>query len=1343
MSKWVLTIPFVAGEDKKKGLLRINNLMRQSAKAQGFESDPVKPKRPASQLWQQLESTGTEQRVTMEVIQPGQRVNLARARRTFTPEFAETVANYEFASGDDELDAVFQRIMPSLSEAELERMSNATSPRARAFDASIDSLVGADTKLRNRHINASDKFLKSYIIGHAPARAGATLTENRKRELQDIVKASLGNLGVMDDDMSELLRHRIQSRPILMNEHVEIEFRAMIHAYHEVRKNNASYIQAMMGGMDGARDPEGLISALLPSPDDIMRGAIAHLIIDLSAVPSAGQAISGLRGFVDEFAKNLFNLTEKVSYIAATDKQKSVGRLLAYHGGRKNMVRAVEKAVNKAQLRGADFIRAFRTSQPKMGAGDDLEAVKAAVMSEYEANGEYIRLSETNMAGEDSFFGGAGNSLFDVGESRDKAEQTVFINDMFKNMEKAGLAYPITQFKQAGQAGDDLGFMILPMELPRFTRKPIGWDRRWMVATMRVVDEYWDFIYSGEGILLSNLLYLIVARAEEIFQYTMDSTEITQLAILLSKDSSQFSSAAPAAPAGPAGPAGPVGGPPSTLTQAQKLKINRSEASLKRMGKPELQNLLDAMGISYVGSGARGRGGDSKATLVQSIISNRSRFTARRRSRRGGILPTPKGSDEPAIYRPLKTLSHLVTGQVAQAAAAVQSDEQNQKITDLEHSVSELQNKLKDAEQEAEHWKNETEEADAELILQEEHHDDTHNLQVPGDSSVPQHTHSRDDLTVTPSSTLLVRDEMDSQTFRDEVSNIIRELDELESMARLAGSAKTITATQESQVIGEIDKVKRAMDGDRTIFPSLELTSRILGPTLSDSTKIDALAKKVRLTQPKRRGRRKNAAARKGSRLGTIYTEVSVPRSRNTAKHIKTAMGELYADLYKTAKNDFKGADSVGNIGVEMINIGDDIFHLVAKADVMSDTKSNPPFGPFKRKAGTQEKIYAGKFKTLDEITRAMDKMARLFGWNGRFNGAYREGGYGDSDDEARRKITEIFYEIHDMRKGNRKAAELARDIELSLAALPNPPYDMEGYREEARDINRQEVEDLLERAFDPLLKAAQQQEPDAAFYKVKLEVNDPMYENAREILSRQGLLVSPRDFLEPGRVWFANIGGLPSKIVKHRLAPSAGAWMVTHSMKLYEGEGGTGTNTIKAINYLRAYTPRDFGDAEDAAMENASSFAGNYGRMDRMKFSYNDATGKGSIVMVISRPVRVDPQGNPPDTCCIICGSCDDPCDCENNPPAGTFSAKKHRKYKGHIIGKVSTGWMVEAYDQSFKTLKQARDFISKKVAGSATANQQCVRILKSTNRCKGMVVFIRSKKYKCDGCGAEYKEA
>jgi len=67
----------------------------------------------------------------------------------------------------------------------------------------------------------------------------------------------------------------------------------------------------------------------------------------------------------------------------------------------------------------------------------------------------------------------------------------------------------------------------------------------------------------------------------------------------------------------------------------------------------------------------------------------------------------------------------------------------------------------------------------------------------------------------------------------------------------------------------------------------------------------------------------------------------------------------------------------------------------------------------------------------------------------------------------------------------------------------------------------------------------------------------------------------------------------------------------------------------------------------------------------------------------------------------------------------------------------------MVDAYDESFKTLKEARDFISLKVSGTAKANQQCVRVMPGGKRCIGTVVFVRSKRYKCDTCGAEYREA
>ena len=87
-------------------------------------------------------------------------------------------------------------------------------------------------------------------------------------------------------------------------------------------------------------------------------------------------------------------------------------------------------------------------------------------------------------------------------------------------------------------------------------------------------------------------------------------------------------------------------------------------------------------------------------------------------------------------------------------------------------------------------------------------------------------------------------------------------------------------------------------------------------------------------------------------------------------------------------------------------------------------------------------------------------------------------------------------------------------------------------------------------------------------------------------------------------------------------------------------------------------------------------------------------------------------------------------------NPPK-----KKERKYKGMIISKVDDGWEVDAYGKVFKTLKEARDFISKKVKGTAVPNQQCVRIVAGT-RCIGTIVKMnKGGHYQCKKCKAKYR--
>lgn len=84
---------------------------------------------------------------------------------------------------------------------------------------------------------------------------------------------------------------------------------------------------------------------------------------------------------------------------------------------------------------------------------------------------------------------------------------------------------------------------------------------------------------------------------------------------------------------------------------------------------------------------------------------------------------------------------------------------------------------------------------------------------------------------------------------------------------------------------------------------------------------------------------------------------------------------------------------------------------------------------------------------------------------------------------------------------------------------------------------------------------------------------------------------------------------------------------------------------------------------------------------------------------------------------------------------------APSERKYKGMIIKKSGKMWNVEAFDKDFKTLKAARDFISKKVSGAASANGPCPRVIGKT-KCKGTVILVRNK-WKCKACKAEFREA
>jgi hypothetical protein len=1229
MTKWMLTIPHVNGEDKKDRMLRIHNLIRDSVAAEGFEGSPYRPARPANQISAQLEATAQDQRVAIQIIEPGTRINLARARRRFTPEFEETVNEYAFNTGDDELDRVFQRIMPEYSKQDLEMLADSSSARKKAFDSTVDGMVGLDSKIRTRGLSRSDKFLKSYIIGHAPARGGRALSESRQRELQDLVKASLGDLGLQGEDSTELLRHRIQSRPLLMNSKVEMEFRHMIHAYHEVRMHNASYLQAMMGGMQGAKDPEGLISALLPSPDDIMRGSIAHLIIDLNTVPAA-KKLSTLSELMRELYNKLLNYEKLPGYVKGTDKQKSVARLIASFNDRKTMVASIENAVKKAQLRGADFVTGFQVGQP---ADITEEAIKDLVKSP-----EDIDITEEDTAK------GLTADLLTGGDA-------IFVRDMMLAMEKEGLAFMLDGGR-TGQVEDPVskklirkklaqGFVILPIELPRFSKRPVGWDRRWMVATMRVIDEYWDFIYSKDGILISNLLYLIVSRAEELFNYTMDLTEITQLTILLTKESNERAAGA----------------------------------------------------------------------------------------RRRGILPVPVKEDKPG-YLPLKSLTQLVTG------------------SDLEASYL----------QEIEDLKEEVEQAQEELQKLEDDHD------VLMDSRIDEKNKVIDKLkeeiaSLTKQQEEEEEEEEDDQLSPEDARNEVDDniFDYVRELLRNETRTELLPDLKDLEINGEVSK---ALLYWATAFLPDDALDRLqeAAPTFTTAA---------------RRSRRASVGSEtKVGFVGLVHSEVSVPKTRALTANMNKAMDTMIATL--TANGKAMGAKSIRNIRVESFSIGDSLIGLIGIGDAyktLNNPRKNVPL--YYDATGGYHAETTSRLSEILLVGNYDDLRKLLLEYFNKF---------GPIDDILVSALAAAYrrQEIaNDRGVGVEKAFADAQKVEdaISLASTSNiGRFHGRGKRKPLLNTSFGEI---IEAAVEEVKKPDFKNNPDTCCMicgscddpcdckdnpwqglPPTIEGNDKSFYHGTTLSNAKKIFDSRWFHMKED--WPTFTDSLDVAIRFGAIARSEGGNR-DDPIVILELDSEAGAKSLKRLDPVPDYwnleskyyysveepIPAYFLRALPYTEEQYNAAYDEMRTKNRNSHRWPNTTKPvPTTEQYRTLGLRKDRDGHAERWL-------SDPYhnwwnfreqkkhaafyEQKKNPPASNHT---NRKYKGHIISKVSTGWMVDAYGQSFKTLKQARDYISKKVSGSASANEQCVRILKGS-RCSGTVVLVKSKKYRCAGCNAEYRVA
>lgn len=491
MTQFTVEIEHIKGEAFHETMRRVQRILIEEGRRKGIEKAGYT--RTLSDLVNALRESESNQYVTIVEGRTSGRLS-RRTPKSSIPLAIKTPVK--------ELDNYIQ---DSLPDAIYGKMLNLT-PRELALQEALKTQVGVSSKLRVPHMEPEERLLAANIIGSLPT-GGYGIEEAAKKQLSATVKQALGDLGIDTASNKGRLLERLQSKPFFNDPTLIANFANMIRAYHDVRENNLHYMQSIVTGMPKTKDAELLTNSILPTPDNILNGATAYLIFDTKQSLN----IEDISSFIDAFVRGLLNFEDRLVALKASEKQQQVGRFLAaFDFDRGAAAKALEDATLKAIKTGGDFIDSYLAEIDKNTINAKTRLKEA--LSKTVEYSERIDASSTPI-----------NLADDVKEKQ--------IEKLVEYLVNNNLAFPI---KPTAKRLDENLFLLIPLQLPSFENNPIGWDRRWMIATMKIVDEYWPMIYGEDRkVLLSDLLYLIAARAKELFNYDIDVVQMTILALLL------------------------------------------------------------------------------------------------------------------------------------------------------------------------------------------------------------------------------------------------------------------------------------------------------------------------------------------------------------------------------------------------------------------------------------------------------------------------------------------------------------------------------------------------------------------------------------------------------------------------------------------------------------------------------------------------------------------------------------------------------------------------------------------------------------------------------------------
>ena len=346
------------------------------------------------------------------------------------------------------------------------------------------------------------------------------------------------------------------------SERTKADFKRMLITYNQARKNNSGYLAKILPRLKQAFGDievfegfdEKFLNALSPTAETITEPSVIHFIYDIES-----DSFLDPGDLFDKFALRLLTgeprpdakFTASPAYVRDERKKSEIRFMATFNQNKLQAATAILQASRQAFASDRGIIDVGFYAKKKRGnqtyervveraldeANNDrkksraIKAVfdidggsvnKTGVMLELVKKGLAFPIGGTSELAKpkrSDYEGGLVSKLPFVGDSEEYKRDLAEYNRLKKLSKKQ-----LTVSK----------FYLVPVFSAGFSKRPKGWDSRWVVPTFQILEEYADVLNSkGDKPSALELLYLIATRSKALYDYELSEAETMLLYTML------------------------------------------------------------------------------------------------------------------------------------------------------------------------------------------------------------------------------------------------------------------------------------------------------------------------------------------------------------------------------------------------------------------------------------------------------------------------------------------------------------------------------------------------------------------------------------------------------------------------------------------------------------------------------------------------------------------------------------------------------------------------------------------------------------------------------------------